>query len=362
LWYNNGMQTPHPTRVVRVDPQQPDPRVIAEAAAILRAGGLVAFPTETVYGLGANALDTAAVDRIFHAKGRPASDPLIVHIAAHGDLAALAADPPPIAPALARRFWPGALTIVLKRQSHVPANLAAGRDTVALRMPAHPVALALIRAAGVPIAAPSANLFSRPSPTTARHVLDDLHGRIDMVLDAGPTMIGVESTVVDLTVEPPAVLRPGGVTLEALREALPNVTFVPRYQALEDASGMAAPGMLLKHYSPRAELRLYSGERAAALAQMRIAALALIEAGRSVGALLTDEDSAVFAALPVRVATLGAAGDADQIAARLFAALREVDATGVDVILARDVANEGLGLAIRDRLVRAAEGRVILVQ
>src|SRR5262245_22416754 len=200
----------YPTKIIIVNPVAPEPAVIQQAASVIRAGGLVAFPTETVYGLGANALDATAVARIFAAKGRPASDPLIVHIAAFAQLDDIAEQIPPLARELAAAFWPGPLTLVLRRRSIVPANVSAGRETVAVRMPAHPVALALCGAAGVPIAAPSANLFTRTSPTEAEHVLEDLAGRIDLLLDGGPTPIGLESTVLDLTQSPPALLRPGG--------------------------------------------------------------------------------------------------------------------------------------------------------
>lgn len=350
-----------PTRVLTVDPSAPDPQMIAEAAAVIRAGGLVAFPTETVYGLGANALDERAVARIFHAKERPANDPIIAHIASVQQLDALARHVPPVAYALAQRFWPGPLTLVVWRRSIVPANLSAGRDTVAVRMPSHPVALALIAAAGVPIAAPSANRFSRPSPTTAAHVLDDLAGRIDLVLDGGPTLVGVESSVVDLTVDPPALLRPGGVTVAALRELLPELMFAPRYLTADDEAA-PAPGMLLRHYAPNAALIVVTGERDAALARIRSEALAAIDAGKRVGALAFDEDAPELAHLPVQLVTLGPATDPEKVAQRLFAALREIERTGVDLILVRDPGEEGLSLAIRDRLVRAAEGRIITAE
>ncbi len=361
VWYKRSMHSSTTTRLLPIDPHTPASDAIAEAAALIRAGRLVAFPTETVYGLGANALDPVAVAAIFRAKGRPANDPLIVHIAAAADLISIAADLPPIAQILADRFWPGALTLVVPRQPHVPANLAAGRPTVAVRMPAHPVALALIRAAGVPIAAPSANLFSRPSPTTAQHVLDDLSGRIDLVLDGGPTRIGLESTIVDLTLAAPRILRPGGIPLEALRSLLPDITFAPRYQALEDQTALAAPGSLLKHYSPRAELRLVAGPRLAALAHLRATTARLVATNHRVALLLADEDAATLADLQCPIARLGPAADTTRIAARLFAALREADATGVDIILAYVAAQYGLGQAIQDRLVRAAEGRVTTV-
>ncbi|MCS6940149.1 MAG: L-threonylcarbamoyladenylate synthase [Roseiflexaceae bacterium] len=347
-----------PTRVLTVDPSAPDPQIIAEAAAVIRAGGLVAFPTETVYGLGANALDERAVARIFQAKGRPATDPIIAHIANAHQLDALARDVPPVAYALAQRFWPGPLTLVVWRRPIVPANLSAGRATVAVRMPSHPVALALITAADAPIAAPSANRFSRPSPTTAAHVLDDLAGRIDLVLDGGPTPVGVESSVVDLTVDPPVLLRPGGVTVAALRELLPDVIFTPRYLTA-DGEAAPAPGMLLRHYAPNATLIVVEGGRDAALARIRHEALTAISAGKRIGVLAFDEDAPELSDLPVQVVTLGPATDPEKVAQRLFAALREIERAGVDLILVRDPGQEGLSLAIRDRLVRAAEGRVI---
>jgi L-threonylcarbamoyladenylate synthase len=347
------------TRVLTVDPAAPDPQIIAEAVAVIRAGGLVAFPTETVYGLGASALDEQAVARIFHAKERPATDPIIAHIADLCQIDVLARDVPPAAHALARRFWPGPLTLVVLRRPVVPANLSAGRATVAVRMPAHPVALALITASGVPIAAPSANRFSRPSPTTAAHVLDDLNGRIDLVLDGGSTHIGVESSVVDLTVDPPMLLRPGGVTITALRQVLPELTFAPRYVAT-DGEALPAPGMLLRHYAPNAPLTVVAGDHAAALERIRAEAQAAINAGLRVGVLAFDEDAPALADLPVRIVQLGPAANPEVVAQRLFAALRAIEQTGVDLILVRDPGQEGLSLAIRDRLVRAAEGRIIV--
>ena len=206
------------TEVIRVDPASPDEDSIARAATYIRNGQLVAFPTETVYGLGAHALDREAVRRIFAAKGRPSTDPLIVHVPSFDAVAPLTRNVPPLASVLARHFWPGPLTMVLPKSALVPDEVTAGLDTVAVRVPAHPVARALILAAGVPVAAPSANLFSRPSPTSAAHVLDDLDGRIDAIIDGGTTTLGVESTVIDLSGPVPTVLRPGAITLAALRE------------------------------------------------------------------------------------------------------------------------------------------------
>ena len=348
------------TIIIRVDPSAPDAAAIQQAAAILLGGGLVAFPTETVYGLGANALDAAAVQRIFVAKGRPASDPLIVHIAALDQLDSVAEEVSVLAHSLAQAFWPGPLTLVLKRRPAIPASVSAGRDTVAVRIPDHAVPLALARAAGVPIAAPSANMFTRPSPTIAAHVLEDLDGRIDLLLDGGPTPIGLESTVLDLTGAQPALLRPGGVSMEALRQHIPDLVFVPRYVENDPAaSALASPGMLLKHYSPRAELLLFAGSPERALARMRQAALAAIQHGERVGVMLPNEEIGTFADLAVVIIPLGPRDDMSQIGRRIFAGMRELDRRGMQRILVRGVARTGIGLAIWDRLLRAAEGRVI---
>ena len=257
------------TKHLPIDRLAPAAEAIALAGETIRAGGLVAFPTETVYGLGANAWDTQAVARIFHAKGRPSTDPLIVHIADMEQLSQVARAIPASARELCRRFWPGALTLVLPKANAIPANLTAGLDTVAVRMPDHAVALALLRNAGVPIAAPSANLFSRPSPTSAQHVLEDLAGHVDIVLDAGSTTIGLESTIVSLVDNPPRLLRPGGISLESLREIVPDLRYEPQYIA-EDGEAAPAPGTMLKHYAPRARIMLFQGaDDAAVHAAMR---------------------------------------------------------------------------------------------
>jgi L-threonylcarbamoyladenylate synthase len=342
------------TRVSTIDPAAPDSAIIADAAAVIRAGGLVAFPTETVYGLGANAYDADAVDRIFAAKARPATDPIIVHLADRADLTQIAVEIPDLAHRLAAAFFPGALTLVLRRHPRVPANVSAAMDTVAVRMPAHPIAHALIAASCVPIAAPSANRFSRPSATTAAHVLADLDGRIDLILDGGAATIGVESTILDLTADPPVVLRPGGVSLEALRAFAPDLTIKRQYLDADHAA--SAPGQLLKHYAPRAELHLYSGDHPArVVAALNAALREHTAAGRHVGVLAADEDRIDMGVVIVR---LGSAANLEQIAAALFARLRELDAAGVDLILARDFGGTGLALAIRDRLTRAANGKV----
>lgn len=341
------------TEVVIVDALRPDARAIAHAADCLRRGGLVAFPTETVYGLGAHARDRRAVARIFEAKGRPATDPLIVHVSALEAAAALVSDTPDVARALAARFWPGPLTLVFHRATTVPLEVTAGLETVAVRVPAHPVARALLEAADLPIAAPSANLFSRPSPTCAAHVLADLDGRVDIVLDAGPTHVGLESTVLDLTQDPPVVLRPGAVTIEALLAIAPGV--VSRTPAPGPGGAMPSPGLMSRHYAPRTPMSLYVGDAGTAEERLRGAVREALAAGRRVGVLATREQAAAVRDLPVVVADLGSQNNPQEVANRLYAALRELDAARLDVIMAADFPlEEGLWRALRDRLRRAA--------
>jgi L-threonylcarbamoyladenylate synthase len=344
--------------MVRLRGDAQDAPAIARAAAIIRGGGLVAFPTETVYGLGAHALDDAAVAKIFAAKGRPPGDPLIVHVADADAVSGVAGAVPPIAAALMSAFWPGPLTVILPRGSAVPRRVTAGGDTVAVRVPAHPVALALLGASGVPIAAPSANRFSRPSPTTADDVAEDLGDVVDMILDGGPSTHGVESTVVDVSGAMPLVLRPGAITLESLRAVVPGIAL--RMAAVRDpAAALASPGTLLKHYAPRAELRLWTGPTDTLVAALRRDVETHLAAGRRVGALLVDEDLPALADLAIDVVSLGSVERLDEAAARLFASLRMLDRAGVDVIVVRDLGRAGLGLTLWDRLFRAAEGRVL---
>lgn len=353
------------TQVLTVDRHRPDPEAIRLAADTIRSGRLVAFPTETVYGLGANALDPDAIHRIFAAKERPAADPLIVHLDTFESVAVVAVDVPPVVAALARRFWPGPLTLILPRHARVPLSVTAGLETVAVRVPAHPVALALLAAAALPVAAPSANLFSRPSPTCAAHVLADLDGRIDVLLDAGATDVGVESTIVDVTVQPPVVRRPGGVPLEALRELLPDLGLVVRAAAADVAQ--VAPGQMLRHYAPRARLTLVLGGEERVRQYVLSAIQARDARQRPIGVLAPAEDvSTLSQALrtpngerDVALQPYGSRGDPSRCARELFASLRALDARGVDEILAIAPDAPGLGLAVRDRLMRAAEGRIV---
>ena len=350
-----------------VDRANPDGAIIADAARRLRSGELVVFPTETVYGLGAHALDAAAVAGIFAAKGRPSTDPLIVHVADAAGLAMLALDVPAGAHALAARFWPGPLTLVVRKRVEVPDIVTAGLDSVAVRVPAHPVARALLVAAGVPVAAPSANRFSRPSPTTATHVLADLDGLVDLVIDAGPTDIGVESTIVDCTVSPPVVRRAGGVPFDALAEVVPDLRVADAVIDVQEAQ--VAPGQLLRHYAPDARLTVYTGEPVAVVARLATETRAHVGRGSRVGVLAPEEDLMALApdvaAAATRgrvvVASLGPRHDPAAAARVLFGALRLLDQARVDVIVAAGPARHGLGAAVWDRLRRAAEGRVIPV-
>ena len=353
------------TQVLVVDPERPDARAIAIAAEEIRRGRLVAFPTETVYGLGAHALDPAAVERLFRAKGRPATDPVIVHISSMGQLGEIVHGVAPSARDLSEAFWPGPLTLILFKRDVVPDAVTAGGLTVGVRMPSHPVALALLEAAKVPVAAPSANRFSGPSPTTARHVLADLDGAIDLILDAGPTPIGVESTVLDLTVSPPLVRRPGGVTLERLRQVVPTVAV--RGETHAETAPQPAPGQLLRHYAPHHRLTLYRGPVDRVVARVADDTRSMVSQGLRVGVLAPRED---LLALAPRVAAVAATGrvvtrrcgarvDPAEVARDLFGALRELDAEDIDVMLAVAPEPEGLGTAVIDRLTRAAEGRVV---
>ena len=352
------------TRVVSVDPAKPDSALIEEAAQALRDGKLVAFPTETVYGLGAHALNPDAVQKIFDAKERPGTDPLIVHIAHIGQVNQVAIGLPPAARKLALSFWAGPLTLILKKKPEVPDIVTAGLPNVAVRVPSHRVARALMEMAGVPIAAPSANRFSRPSPTTAAHVLEDLDGRIDLVLDGGATDIGLESTIVDFSVEPPVLRRPGGITFEQIHSLVPDVVLHEAQASADDAQ--VSPGQLTRHYAPQAELTLYEGPQDAVMKQLAIDLRALVAAGERIGVLAPEEDLKALApeiaarASAGRIETVpfGARGDLERSGRELYAAIRALDATGVSRILAIGVGTDGLARALHDRLKRAADGRV----
>jgi L-threonylcarbamoyladenylate synthase len=347
--------------LLTVNPVQPERDVIRQAAKVIRRGGLVAFPTETVYGLGADALNPEAVSRIFAAKERPFYDPIIVHIARTEELLLIVRDLPPQVDILSRHFWPGPLTLILPRADALSTLVTAGLDTVAVRMPDHPVALALILAAETPIGAPSANLFSHVSPTTAQHVLDDLGDRVELILDGGPTTIGIESTVLDISGDRPTILRPGGVSREMLESVLGEIALAGDSHQGGERTGLASPGLMERHYSPNAELLLFRGPEHKVLAAMKERLDELLSAEKAVGLLVSSEDMAVFEECPVIIEDLGSRENPGRIATRLYAAMRALDVRGVDVILARGFGNTGIELAIENRLSKAAGGHVIEV-
>jgi len=347
------------TLVLKVNPENPEIEVIRKAAKIIRSGGLVAFPTETVYGLGADALNAEAVLALFKAKRRPLDNPPIVHVGKFEDVYKLAREVPAKAETLMKTFWPGPLTLVFKRSSLVPDVTVAGLDTIAVRMPRHNVALALIMESSCPIAAPSANLAGRPSPTTAEHVLEDLDGRIDAVLDGGPTKIGVESTVLDMTVDPPQILRPGGTPREALEAVIGKVELHPVAVADKKlpVEKARSPGMKHRHYAPKAKLIVVEGELPATVKKVMELVNHYKEQNMKVGVLATDETASFYGDNIVK--SLGSRSRLDVVAKNLFRLLREFDAEGVNIIIAEGVPTEGLGLAVMNRLRKASGYRIV---
>lgn len=346
------------TQICKINGTDPEPEVLAQAAEILRLGGLVAFPTETVYGLGGNALDPEAAARIYAAKGRPSDNPLILHIAERSALAELAADVSAAAEKLMEAFWPGPMTLIFHKSEKVPRETTGGLDTVAVRMPSHPVARALIQAAGIPIAAPSANSSGRPSPTLASHVAEDLAGRIDMILDGGAVEIGLESTIVDMTGEIPVILRPGYISLEAIRSVLGQGEIDPAI--LGDAPAdlrPKAPGMKYRHYAPRAEMLLVEGEPSAVVRTITVLAEESLQQGKRAAVLCSEESRSLYGSLPCR--TIGVRSDEETIAHNLYRCLREFDEEETDIIYSETFDQGSLGPAIMNRMRKAAGGHII---
>ena len=350
------------TRVIPVDREHLQSEDFAEAAQFLRDGELVAFPTETVYGLGGDALDPDASRRIYAAKGRPSDNPLIVHIADTDALPVLAEEIPQSAWELADRFWPGPLTIILRKKEIVPDATTGGLDTVAIRMPSDPVAAMLIRVSGVYIAAPSANASGRPSPTCAEHVYEDLKGRIPMILDGGSVPIGLESTIVDLTGETPLVLRPGFITIEQLREVLPTVEYDPAVvKRVKDETIVArAPGMRYRHYAPKGELTIFEGDLDRVVARVQKEAEAKLAEGYRVAVLASEETKDRYHGLTVR--SVGDREEEASVAAHLFGTLREFDSMGAEYIFGESFPEAGVGQAVMNRLMKAAGYRIVAVE
>ena len=333
---------------------------LAEAAQILRDGGLVAFPTETVYGLGANALNEEAAKKIYAAKGRPSDNPLIAHISCMEELEPLVKEIPEAGRNLAEAYWPGPLTMIFPKSSIVPYGTTGGLETVAVRMPSDPVANRLIHLAKVPVAAPSANTSGRPSPTTAQHVWQDMNGRIEMILDGGPVGIGVESTIVDVSGEVPTLLRPGAVTMEMLEKTVGHVEIDPAIQGPPTADfHPKAPGMKYRHYAPHAQMTLVEGEAEAVANKINELVKEGLEQNLRVGVICTDESRSSYPDGLVR--SVGERAKEETIAHNLFAVLREFDDLDVDVIYSESFSKDHLGQAIMNRLTKAAGYHILKV-
>lgn len=344
------------TRVSRVNPNNPEPCKIDMAARILLEGGLVAFPTETVYGLGANALNPSAVKKIFLAKGRPVDNPLILHIQHIDDLKTFARNVSRKANKLAREFWPGPLTLVLEKSQRVPQITTGGLDTIAVRIPSDIISLSLIRAAGIPVAAPSANVSGRPSPTRASHVIEDLYGKVDLIMDGGRTRIGLESTVIDMTSTVPVLLRPGGLPLERIREAIGKISIHssivnPEKDRLKSNKRYKSPGMKYRHYSPKADLILVEGPKIRVRNKIvELARRMRNEQSKSVCIMTKSINNNYIADIVWFVGN-----DVETISRGLYEIFRYVDIHNIDVIIAEEMGCVDLGLAVMDRLKRAAK-------
>lgn len=347
------------TKIIRVDEEHIDEAVLREAGGIIRAGGLVAFPTETVYGLGGDALNASSSKKIYEAKGRPSDNPLIVHIAGMEALPAIVESVPEKAKKLAAAFWPGPLTMILKKTDVVPEETTGGLDTVALRMPSNPIALSLIRAAGGYVAAPSANRSGRPSPTRADYVAEDLAGRIEMILDGGDATLGLESTIVDLTVEPPEILRPGFVTEEMLQEVLGYVEQDASLLGGDSGQAPRAPGMKYRHYAPKGELTIVRGAPEAVTAYINGRLLEGRKKNKKTGVIATDETIGSYRADVPR--SVGKRVDAAGVAGGLYRILREFDDEGVELIYSESFDGAGVSQAVMNRLLKAAGYKITTI-
>lgn len=347
------------TEIAAVDPKKPDEAVILRAGRILKAGGLVAFPTETVYGLGGDALNPVSACRIYTAKGRPSDNPLIVHIADMEHLQPIVGKIPEKARLLAKKWWPGPLTMIFEKSDLVPYETSGGLETVAVRMPSHPVALALIRASGGYVAAPSANTSGRPSPTRAQHVAEDLNGKIDMILDGGEVNIGLESTIVDFTEDIPVILRPGYINEAMLKEVLGQVRLDPGLRSENEHIRPKAPGMRYRHYAPKAQLTIVEGEADAVKCRISELAGQAHAEGKTVGIMTCAESAGFYQADSLKI--MGSLSSDEDIARHLYGALREFDEEKIDVIYSEAFESPRMGQAIMNRLLKAAGHRVITV-
>ena len=341
------------TKIVRVNKNNPEIELIDFAAKVIKEGGLVAFPTETVYGIGVNSFNEEAIKKIFIAKGRPQDNPLIVHIAELEQIYDLVKEVPQKAKTLMKKFWPGPLTLIFKKSQKVPYVNTAGMDTVAIRMPSNTIAHLLIKRAEVPISAPSANVSGKPSPTDASHVIEDLYGKVDVIIDGGKCDVGVESTVLDLTEKVPVILRPGAVTLEMLREVIGYVEVDPSLlkKPQEDLKPKS-PGMKYKHYSPNAEVYIVTGDLEKVVKKIQELTEEQLKYGKKVGIMATVQTSTQYEKGEIIV--VGDRNRPETIAKNLFEVLRQFDKKGVDVIFAESFEYDNIGLAIMNRLEKAA--------
>ena len=348
------------TKIIQMNEEQIDKQGLTEAGAIIKAGGLVAFPTETVYGLGGDALNPASSKKIYAAKGRPSDNPLIVHIADMEALAPIVAEIPEQAKRLAEVFWPGPLTMIFPKSDLVPRETTGGLDTVAVRMPVHKVAREFIRAAGGYVAAPSANLSGKPSPTVAKYVAEDMDGRIEMIIDGGDVEIGLESTIVDMTVEEPMILRPGYITKEMLGEVLETVEEDCTLMRADSGQAPKAPGMKYRHYAPKGDLTIVAGEASKVIDYINEQTAQAAAEGKKVGVIGTDATIEQYHAQVCK-----SAGNREQdstIAKELYRILREFDDEEVEVIYSESFSTQGLGQAIMNRLLKAAGHKVITLE
>lgn len=347
------------TKTGKIENIQYNTDIISEAGAILKKGGLVAFPTETVYGLGADALNEKAAEKIYAAKGRPSDNPLIIHITHMGALKKIVKNIPKEAYAVASRYWPGPLTMIFDKSDMVPYGTTGGLDTVAVRMPDHEIARAVIDAGGGYIAAPSANTSGRPSPTRAEHVMEDMEGKIDMIVDGGPVDIGVESTILDLTVTPPMILRPGAVTREMLEEILGTVAEDGAMLGDDKGKAPKAPGMKYRHYAPKAELTVVEGDMDRVTEKINRLTAEKMKKGYKVGIIGTEETVGNYRHGTVKC--VGTRQDEATVASHLYGILREFDGEDVEYIFSESFSGDGIGDAVMNRLLKAAGHHIIYV-
>jgi L-threonylcarbamoyladenylate synthase len=347
------------TKIIDIDCKNIDANKLKKASLVLRKGGTVVFPTETVYGLGANALCEDAVKKIFKAKGRPSDNPIIVHISEIEKIKDLVIDFPENAKILGSNFWPGPLTMIFKKRKKIPEAITGGLDTVAIRIPSHPIARALIEMADVPVAAPSANLSGKPSPTKPQHVIEDMMNRVDVIISGGSCEVGVESTVLDVTTDVPMILRPGGITKESLEEIVPKIDVDPAIKKEHRHLAPKSPGMKYTHYSPKADVIVFKGEEKDIINAIESMRVEKQESGLQVGIMATEQTKGKYNGSAI--ISVGSRQKLETVANNLFDTLREFDKKGVDIILAEGFEENGIGQAIMNRLTKAAGYNVVEV-